>query len=90
MSDSKETKDLSEREREEISISVVIHTWIRQSRGLGETQSVGVVITNAPVYIRERRGGRRGGYGLRKTSLLSYTLKYISLTELVSLCQWGL
>jgi hypothetical protein len=35
------------------SISVVIHTWIRQSHGLGQTLVVGVVITDVPVYIRE-------------------------------------
>ncbi len=36
-----------------ISISAVIHTWIRQSRGLGQTLPVGVAITDAPVYMCE-------------------------------------
>ena len=34
-------------------ISSVIHTSIRQSHGLGQNLSVGVVITDTPVYIRE-------------------------------------
>ena len=34
--------------------TVVIHTSIRQSRGLGQTMSVWVEITDAPVYMRER------------------------------------
>jgi hypothetical protein len=45
------------------AISAVIHTWIRQSRGLGQTQSVWVAITDAPVFMREREGGERGGIG---------------------------
>ncbi len=44
-------------------ITAVIHTWIRQSRGLGQTQSVWVAITDAPVFMREREGGGRGGRG---------------------------
>ena len=44
---------------EEIEVShtlggVVIHTQIRQSRGLRQTMTVWVAITDAPVYMRER------------------------------------
>jgi hypothetical protein len=35
------------------TISDVIHTHLRQSRGLGQTLSVGVAISDAPVYMRE-------------------------------------
>ncbi len=35
------------------SFSVVIHTWIRQSHGLGQTLPVGVTITDVPVYMSE-------------------------------------
>jgi hypothetical protein len=46
------------------AISAVIHTEIRQSRGLGQTLLVWVAINDASVYMRERGGGRRGGCGL--------------------------
>ena len=42
------------------AISDVIHTWIRQSHGLGKTMSVWVVITDEPVYMCQRGGGGRG------------------------------
>ncbi len=35
------------------SISAVIHTQVRQFHGLGQTLTVGVSITDAPVYMRE-------------------------------------
>jgi hypothetical protein len=55
------------------SISVVIHTEIRQSHGLGQTLSVWIAITDAPVYIRERGGGRRVGCGHQKHHLCCRT-----------------
>ena len=38
------------------AISSVIHTWIRQSRGHGQNLSVGVPITDVPVYIPRHNG----------------------------------
>ena len=49
------------------SYTAVIHTQIHQSHGLGWTIPGWVPITDAPVYIGERGGGRRRGYGLRST-----------------------
>ena len=43
---------------------MITHTR-RQSHGLGQTIPVWVVITDPPVYTRDRGGGRRGGYGFR-------------------------
>jgi len=41
------------------------------------------------VYSRERGGGDGEGPGSEVTSLLSYTLKYVSLAELGNVCQVG-
>ena len=49
---------------------------------------VWVVITDAPVYMRERGGEESGGS--EALSLLSYTLRYVSVTDLGRLCQFGL
>ena len=38
------------------SADYVIHTQNRQSHGLSQTMSVWVVITDTPVYMRERGG----------------------------------
>ena len=43
----------------------VIHTSIRQTRGLRQTMPVWVAIIDAPVYMGERGGGGRGECGLR-------------------------
>ena len=48
-----------------VVILVVIHTQIHQSRGRRHTIPGWVVITDVPVYMCERGGGTRGGYGLR-------------------------
>ena len=40
-----------------------------------------VVITDAPVYMRERGGGDGENVDSEELSLLSYTLKYINLTD---------
>ncbi len=47
---------------------------------------VGVCIT---VYMRERGGGDGEGADSETPSLPSYTLRYISLTDLDRLSQWG-
>ena len=44
---------------------VVIHTYVHQSHVCRHTMTGWVVITDVSVYIRERGGGGRGGYGLR-------------------------
>ncbi len=46
-------------------ISDVIHTYIRQSHGVGQRLTGNVARTDAPVYMREQGGGGRGGCGLR-------------------------
>ena len=47
--------------------AIVIHTQIRQSRGLRQTMSVWVVITETPpVYNHSRGGGEWGGCGLKR------------------------
>ena len=38
---------------------------VRQSRGLSQQIPVWVVKTDTPMYIRDRVGGGRGGYGFR-------------------------
>ncbi len=43
-----------------ITISGVIHTWIRQSHGLGQTLTVGVTITDAPCTCVSEGGDSRG------------------------------
>ena len=55
----------------------VIHTQIRQSHGLRQTMPVLVVITEE-------------GTVSKASSLLSYTLRSVSLTGLDTLCQFGL
>ena len=42
------------------------------------------------VYMRERGGLGLGGCGLRSASLLSYTLRYVSLAEVGTVCQFVL
>ena len=57
-----------------------------------------VVITDEPVYMCERHlctyvieeGGDGESAGSEDLSLLSYTLRYVSLTDLDRLCQFGL
>jgi hypothetical protein len=44
--------------------------------------SVRVEITYAPVNMSDRGGGGRGENGLGTLSLMSYTLRYVSLTDL--------
>ncbi len=66
--------------------AAVMHTQIHQSRGLRQTMPVWVAITDAPVYMRERGGGDREGAGSEALSLLSYTLRYVSLADLSRLC----
>ena len=56
------------------AISAVIHTYIRESRGLRQIIPVWVAITDAPAYMRERGGGGRGGCGLR--SAISAVSRY--------------
>ncbi len=55
-----------------------------EERGCGE--SVGLYV----VYIRERGGWDGEGEISEAPSLLSYTLRYVSLAELGHVCQFGL
>ncbi len=48
------------------SYTVVIHTQIRQSHGLGQTIPVWVTKTDAPEYMCYRGKGGRGECGLRR------------------------
>ena len=52
--------------------------------------TVWVVITDAPVYMCERGGGDGEKAGSEAPSLLSYTLRFVSLEGLGRLCQFGL
>ena len=56
------------------SMSDVIHTYIHQCHGRRHTIPGWVVITDSPVYVCERGGGGRGGYGLR--SAISTVSRY--------------
>jgi hypothetical protein len=57
-----------------------LSTREREERGCGEG---GGLYT---VYMRERGGGGRKECGLRISILLSYTLRYVSLTDFDRLC----
>jgi hypothetical protein len=46
-------------------LSFLLSYILRQSRGVGQRLSGRVARTDAPVYMRERGGGGRGGCGLR-------------------------
>jgi hypothetical protein len=41
-------------------------------------------------YVREEGGDGEGAAGSEAPSLLSYTLRYVSLAELGRVCQFGL
>ena len=56
-----------------------------------QTMSVWVTTTDEPVYTCVCEEGVDGkSVDSEATSLLSYTLRYVSLTDLVRLCQFGL
>jgi hypothetical protein len=74
--------------RHRSDISVVIHTNIRQSHGVRHTVPVWVASTDAPVCMRERGGWDGECTVSEATSLLSYTLRYVSLAELGTLSVW--
>jgi hypothetical protein len=65
---------------------------VYQSRVRSHTLTGWVVITGEPVYLCDRGGVERGvrGTGSEELSLMSYSLKYISLVVVGILCQFGL
>ncbi len=64
-SKTKSEESNSSHTRTQNTISTVIHTWIRQFHRGRQSLSGCVARTDAPVYIRERGGGRRGLCTLR-------------------------
>ena len=71
----------------------VIHTvaYIRQSRGLRQTMPVWVVMTiHLLCTIISEEGDDGESTDSETSSLLAYTLRFVSLTDLDRLCQFGL